>query len=104
MTLEELSKDEQRQADEQNEMTYKAAVIEANRLKSQERMDIDRPRMNAAINKLIVAARFRIKRKPVKNKEGGVECPDCGETVDTYIYPDLFCSACGQAIDWSDNE
>lgn len=85
-----------------DEMTFEAAVIEANRLKSQERMDIDRERMNAAIDKLIVAARFRIKRKPVKNKEGGVECPDCGETVDTYIYPDLFCSACGQAIDWSD--
>lgn len=102
MTLEELSKDEQRQADEQNEMTFEAAVIEANRLKSQERMDIDRERRNAAIDKLIEAARFRIKRKPVKNKEGGVECSNCGETVDTYIYPDLFCSACGQAIDWSD--
>ena len=55
-----------------NEMTYKAAIIEANRLKSQERMDVDRERLNAAIDKLIVAARFRIKRKPVKNKEGGV--------------------------------
>lgn len=108
MTLEELSKDEQWQADEQNEMTYKAAVIEANRLKSQERMDIDRPRMNAAIDKLIEAARYRISRKPTIKRESfkgspyvGYFCPNCHKPV---LIRHLYCYECGQALDWSDYE
>lgn len=79
-----------------DKMTYKAATIEANRLRSQERMDIDRPRMNAAIDKLIEAARFRIPRKPGLDINGK-HCPVC----DSLMIND-FCSECGQAIDWSD--
>ena len=91
-----------------DEMTFEAAVIEANRLKSQERMDIDRERMNAAIDKLIEAARFRIPRKAAKvirciaNKElfkSGYSCICCAEPIDL---TDRFCPSCGQAIDWSD--
>ena len=90
-----------------DEMTFEAAVIEANRLKSQERMDIDRPRMNAAIDKLIEAARFRIPRKPAKvirciaSKElfkSGYSCICCTEPINP---TDRFCPSCGQAIDWS---
>lgn len=111
MTLEELSKDEQRQADEQNEMTYKAAVIEANRLKSKERMDIDRERLNAAIDKLIEAARFRIKRKPKKVLlhnprkgcfEYGQVCDRC--TREVIQMTDNYCPSCGQALGWSEHE
>lgn len=81
-----------------DKMTYKAAVIEANRLKSQERMDIDRVRMNAAIDKLIEAARFRIKRTVEYNEEAKDNmCPRCGS-----IFIANFCPRCGQAIDWSD--
>ena len=79
-----------------NEMTFEAAVIEANRLKSQERMDIDRERLNAAIDKLIEAARFRIPRKPALDINGK-HCPVC----DNLMIND-FCSGCGQALDWSD--
>lgn len=109
MTLEELSKDEQWQADEQNEMTFEAAVIEVNRLKSQERMDIDRERRNAAIDKLIEAARFRIPRKPTIKRESfkgsqfqvGYFCPKCHKPV---LIRCLYCYDCGQAIDWSWHE
>lgn len=91
-----------------NEMTFEAAVIEANRLKSQERMDIDRPRLNAAIDKLIEAARFRIPRKAAKvirciaSEElfkFGYSCICCTEPINP---TDRFCPSCGQAIDWSD--
>jgi hypothetical protein len=81
-----------------NQMTLEAAVIEANRLKSQERMDIDRERRNAAIDKLIEAARFRIKRKPIIDCYGTFICPNCK----TEYICTKYCDRCGQAIDWSD--
>ena len=94
------------------EMTYEAAIIELNRLKSQERMDIDRERMTAAIDKLIGAARYQIKQKPiqvksiVKGYQTEFRCPSCGELV--YLIDDKetpftkfsYCLSCGQAIDW----
>ena len=83
-----------------DEMTFEAAVIEVNRLKSQERMDIDRERLNAAIDKLIEAARFRIQRTVEYNDEAKDNmCPRCGS-----IFIANFCPRCGQAIDWSDYE
>ena len=90
-----------------DEMTYKAAVIEANRLKSQERMDIDREQLNAAIDKLIEAARFRIPMKATIKIEAfkghqlsvGYFCPKCHKPV--FIHH-LHCYECGQAIDWGD--
>ncbi len=85
------------------EMTIKASIIEFNSLKSQERMDIDRERLNAAIDKLTEAGRFRIKRKLVGNVEGGLECSACGTTIDVCPnFEEHFCYNCGQAIDWSD--
>lgn len=78
------------------EMTIKASIIELNRLKSQERIDIDRERLNAAIDKLIEAARYRIPRKPALDINGK-HCPVC----DSVMIND-FCSGCGQAIDWGD--
>jgi hypothetical protein len=85
------------------EMTIEAAIIELNRLKTTERMDIDRERLTAAIDRLVEAARFRIKREPVGNIEGGLECPVCGTTIDDCPpYIEHFCDNCGQALDWSD--
>lgn len=77
-------------------MTIKASIIELNRLKSQERMDIDRERLNAAIDKLTEAGRFRIPRKLALDINGK-HCPACGSQE-----IDDFCGECGQAIDWSD--
>lgn len=82
-------------------LTLEAAIIELNRLKSQERMDIDRERLNAAIDKLTEAGRFRIKRKLVGNVEGGLECSACGITIDYSPFEEYFCFNCGQAIDWN---
>ena len=92
-----------------DEMTFEAAVIEANRLKSQERMDVDRERLNAAIDKLIEAARFRMSRKTIKSKSFGKGrqlsvrylCPKCYEPV---TIRHLYCYECGQAIDWGEYE
>ena len=92
-----------------NEMTIEAAIIELNRLKSQERMDIDRERLTAAVDVLKDAARFRIERKPirkeceVKTNFGMIEsaymcCPNC-ECVPYGVYS--FCPHCGQALDRS---
>ena len=92
-----------------NKMTMEAAIIAANRLLTEERMEIDREEMTAAIRKLIDAAQFRIKREPirkeceVKTTFGMIEsaymcCPNC-ECVPYGVYS--FCPHCGQALDWS---
>ena len=94
------------------EMTIEAAMIELNRLKTTERMDIDRDRLTAAIDVLKDAAQFRIKRKPEKTIDYveklslvsmsfviGGRCPCCDN--DTIISAENYCSQCGQALDWS---
>lgn len=93
----------------ENEMTIEAAMIELNRLKTEERMEIDRERLTAAIGVMKDAAQFRIKREPIE-KEHGVRqtpfgtkprtflcCPNC----ENVAYPfHGFCHECGQALDW----
>ena len=94
-----------------NEMTIEAAIIEMNRLKTTERMDIDRERLTAAVDVLKDAAQFRIKRKPEKiidyvkkyslvsrNFVIAGRCPCCDN--DTIISAENYCSHCGQALDW----
>ena len=92
-----------------SEMTMEAAIIAANRLLTEERMEIDREEMKAAIRKLIDAAQYRIKREPirkeceVKTTFGMIEsaymcCPNC-ECVPYGVYS--FCPHCGQALDRS---
>lgn len=85
------------------EMTYEAAIIELNRLKSQERMSIDRERLTAAVDRLVEAARFRIKRKPVPEPEfcyGIGCCPNCrANFIDESTH---YCGNCGQALDWDE--
>lgn len=90
------------------EMTYEAAIIELNRLKSQERMNIDRERLGAAIDVLKDAAQFRIKQAPktqyFENQSSGNGykpfCPRCDSRV--FEISDQYCPECGQALDWSD--
>ncbi len=84
------------------EMTIEAAIIELNRLKSQERMDIDRERITAAIDVLKDAARFRIKRKPISEPEpcyGNGCCPNC--RVCFLDKSRKYCGNCGQALVWN---
>lgn len=89
------------------EMTIEAAMIELNRLKTTERIDIDRDRLAAAIDVMKDAAQFRIKREPnlkrYKTSFGSYKirrdlfCPNCDHILDM----DDFCRCCGQALDWS---
>lgn len=90
------------------ELTIEAAMIELNRLKTTERIDIDRERLTAAIDVLKDAAQFRIKRKPnlkcYKALPLGLGktyqeffCPQCGSKIICCDY----CLICGQALDWS---
>ncbi len=84
------------------EMTIEAAIIELNRLKTTERMDIDRDRLTAAVDVLKDAAQFRIKRKPMSEPEycyGNGCCPNCR----AYFLDKStnYCGNCGQALDWS---
>lgn len=91
-------------------LTLEAAIIELNRMKSQERMDIDRERLTAAVDVLKDAAQFRIKKEPnLKRYKSPLFgrgricqdyfCPQC-DSRSFAIYDD-FCPKCGQALDWS---
>lgn len=92
------------------EMTLEAAIIELNRLKTTERMEIDRERLTAAVDVLKGAARFRIKRKPVATGIDDMDfylCPNCkagvGSLDDTFEMnqESKYCYHCGQALDWN---
>lgn len=91
------------------ELTLEAAIIELNRLKTTERMEIDRERLTAAVDVLKDAARFRIRREPIKKHYlaptlRGLKtctdfyCPKCEREIKVYYG---FCTECGQALDWS---
>ena len=93
----------------QNEVTYEAAIIEANRAKNPEKRVTDYNRRAKCMDILIEAARFRIKKKPIRDMEislmfDGRRCPTCNYVVNKY--DNVFCGNCGQALDWegSNNE
>ena len=82
-----------------NNLTPEAAIIRLNQFRT------DKDERDPAIDMAIRAInRCFVKRKPVANEEGGVECPFCGESVDYYIYPEKYCSNCGQALDWGEGK
>lgn len=92
------------------EMTIEAAMIELNRLKTTERMDIDRDRLTAAIDVLKDAAQFRIKKKPSLKRYKAppfgcgricqdLFCPQCDSRI--FEICSDFCPECGQALDWN---
>ena len=85
----------------QNEVTYEAAIIEANRAKNPEKRVTDYNHRAKCMDKLIEAARFRIPRKPeIENRYYGVgRCPSC--SVAFRDKSTNFCGNCGQALDWS---
>ena len=92
------------------EMTIEAAMIELNRLKTTERMEIDRERLTAAVDVLKDAAQFRIKKKPNLKRYKAPPfgrgkicqdsfCPQCDSRV--FEICSDFGPECGQALDWS---
>ena len=90
------------------ELTIEAAMIELNRLKTTERMDIDHERLTAAIDVLKDAARFRIAKNPLRVRqpkdlfgrkvEYRFNCANCNTMLNLHW---KFCPECGQALDWS---
>ena len=60
-----------------------------------------------ALNMAISALEKQIPKKPISlgediDRDVG-QCPNCKEIIDTYE-DYKYCSDCGQAIDWSDEE
>lgn len=84
--------------------TIEAAIIEADRAKVPDRPTTDYDHRKRCMDVLIEAARFRIKKKPIRDMEislmfDGRRCPTCNYVVNKY--DNVFCGNCGQALDWS---
>lgn len=85
--------------------TIEAAIIEADRAKVPDRPTTDYDHRKRCMDVLIEAARFRIKKKPIRDMEislmfDGRRCPTCNYVVNKY--DNVFCGNCGQALDWSE--
>lgn len=81
-----------------NEITPEAAIIELNRIRTN--TDERPPEIDMAIRAI---NRCMIKRKPIDNVEGEIECPTCGMSIDEFD-SENYCFNCGQALDWDGGE
>ncbi len=68
---------------------------------------IEDSRTRIAINEAMKALKKQIPKKPEKQDENCLECPNCdsfiafeSEARDDTNYQDEYCRNCGQAIDW----
>ena len=80
------------------ELTPRKAIIKLNRIRTDkgERP----PEIDMAIRAINCCM---IKRKPIDNIEGKIECPTCGMSTDEFDSKH-YCFNCGQALNWGDNE
>lgn len=77
------------------ELTPRKAIIKLNRIRT------DKGERPPEIDMAITAInRQYIKRKPIDNVEGEIECPTCGMSTDEFDSK-RYCFNCGQALDWS---
>lgn len=80
-----------------NEMTPSEAIIILDRLNTEERIDVDRDELRAAI-KVAKAAMLKQEKRAVGTFCGFFfVCPDCEELIDD---GSKYCTHCGQKIDW----
>ena len=78
------------------ELTPREAIIKLNRIRT------DKGERPPEIDMAITAINCcMIKRKPIDNVEGGIECPACGTSIDEFDDPESYCFNCGQALDWT---
>ena len=90
-------------ADKKVTMSLNLALIILDRLNTTERIDVARDNLIEAVKVVSVAAKYRIPRKPIREKNyfgrfPDVEkCPEC-KTVFLNEAPH-FCGNCGQALD-----
>lgn len=83
------------------DITPEAAIIVLNRLNTENRIDVDRAELRAAVRLAIRAInRVFVKRKPIDNVEGEIECPTCGMSIDEFD-SESYCFNCGQALEWT---
>lgn len=62
--------------------------------------------LNVALNKIMAITAINccmIKRKPIDNVEGEIECPACGMSIDEFD-SERYCFNCGQALDWGEGK
>ena len=80
------------------EPTPREAIIKLNRIRTNtgERP----PEIDMAITAI---NRCMIKRKPIDNVEGEIECPACGMSIDEFD-SERYCFNCGQALDWGEGK
>jgi len=77
-----------------NNITPEAALIELNRIRTN--TDERPPEIDMAIKAI---NRCFVKRKPIENVEGEIECPTCGMSTDEFDSKN-HCFNCGQALEW----
>ena len=77
------------------DLTPEASIIRLNQFRT------DKDERDPAIDMAIRAInRVFVKRKPIDNVEGEIECPACGMSIDEFD-SESYCFNCGQALDWS---
>ena len=81
-----------------NNLTPEAAIIRLNQFRTN--TDERPPEIDMAIRAI---NRVFVKRKPIDNEEGGIECPICGMSIDEFD-SEKYCFNCGQALDWEVNQ
>ena len=78
-----------------NDITPREAIIRLNKIRT---LTGERPpEIDMAIRAI---NRVFVKRKPIDNVEGEIECPTCGMSTDEFD-SENYCFNCGQALDWS---
>lgn len=78
------------------ELTPREAIIKLNRIRT------DKGERPPEIDMAITAINCcMIKRKPIDNVEGEIECPACGMSIGEFD-SESYCFNCGQALDWSE--
>ena len=79
-----------------NKLTPEAAIIRLNKIRTN--TDERPPEIDMAIRAINCCM---IKRKPIDNVEGEIECPTCGMSIDEFD-SESYCFNCGQALDWGE--
>lgn len=81
-----------------NNLTPEAAIIRLNQFRTNK--DERPPEIDMAITAINCCM---IKRKPIDNVEGEIECPSCGMSIGEFD-SESYCFNCGQALDWGEGK
>lgn len=79
------------------EMTPSEAIIILDRLNTEERIDVDRDELRAAVKVAKAAMQKQKARTPLWEISLSLECPRCFWMIRRYAH---YCELCGQKLDW----